>query len=115
MIFYVLSLFHQLNMQFGISLPINFSKTAQLYASLQRLNKVLQAEELMKRNEGLSKEKPSISLKDVGIMLGNKDVLDSISFNIANSGLTVITGPVGSGKSSLLKAILRDYSPLSKG
>lgn len=114
LIFYVLSLFHQLNMQFGISLPINFSKTAQLYASLIRLNKVLQAEEL-KKSDDESTEKPLILLKEVSFRLSNKDILEGISVNISNFGLTVVTGPVGSGKSSVLKVILQDYNPISKG
>lgn len=114
LIFYVLSLFHQLNMQFGLSLPINFSKTAQLYASLIRLNKVLQAEEL-KKSDDETTEKPLILLKEVSFRLSNKDILEGVSINISNSGLTVVTGPVGSGKSSLLKVILQDYNPVSKG
>lgn len=114
LIFYVLSLFHQLTMQFGFSLPMNFSRTAQLYASLLRLNNVLQAEELNKTDDKTT-EKPSVVMKEVSFRLANKDILEGISMNISNPGLTVVTGSVGSGKSSLLKVILHDYHPVSKG
>lgn len=114
LIFYVLNLFNQLNFQFGHSLPINFSKTAQLYASLFRLNKVLQAEELHKTDDE-STEKPLVLMKDASFGLGNKDILKGVSINITKPGLTVVTGPVGSGKTSLLKIILQDYNPVTDG
>lgn len=115
LIFYVNSLFSQLNMQFGVSLPSNFSRAAQLYVSLVRLNKVLQAEELKKTEDDELVEKPSVLMKDVSFTYDNKEILKGIAMNITNPGLTVVTGPVGSGKSALLKVLLQDYQPVTEG
>lgn len=101
-------------MQFGFALPGNFSRAAQLYASIIRLNMVLQAEELKKTDEETT-EKPSVLLKDASFSLSKKDILKGISLNVTKNGLTVVTGPVGSGKSSLLKVILQDFHPVSEG
>lgn len=114
LIYYVLNLFNTLNMQFGFSLPINFSRTAQLYASFQRLNKVLQCDEL-KKSTDTATEKSVVSIENMTFRLGNKTILNGISMNVNYPGLTVVTGPVGSGKSSLLKIILQDYQPISEG
>lgn len=113
-IYYILNLFNQLNAHIGLSLPINFSRTAQLYASLLRLNKVLQADELKETEDEIT-EKPSILMKDTSFRLENKHILKGISLKITNPGLTLVTGAVGSGKSSLLKIILHDYQPVSEG
>lgn len=59
--------------------------------------------------------KPTISLTNVHFNIGNKQILHDISMNISRPGLIVITGSVGSGKSSLLKVILRDYQPINRG
>lgn len=114
LIYYVSSLFSQLNMQFGVAVPNAFVRIAQIIVSIQRLNKVLQADEL-ERPEDESTEKPIVLMKDVGFKLGNKDILSGITMNIFNPGLTVVTGPVGAGKSSLLRVILKDYYPVSEG
>lgn len=115
MIFYVNQLFSQLNLQFGMSLPSNFSKSAQLYASLLRLNEVLRADELKNTIDEELVEKPTVLLKDVSFRFGEKEILKGITVNINNPGLTVVTGSVGSGKSSLLKVMLQDYQPISEG
>lgn len=108
LIFYILSLFNQLTMAFGRTLPLNFSRTAQFFASLMRLDKTLRADELEKTSSECV-DKPSIMLRGVTLRLNNKTVLDGITVSVSEPGLTVVTGPVGSGKSSLLKVILREY------
>lgn len=114
LIFYLLQLFKHLSNTFGSTLPANFTKTAQLYACIIRLNEVLQADEITKCDTEYY-EKPSIILENVCYHIGNKTILNGITMSITNPGLTIVTGPVGSGKSSLLKIILRDYQPLMKG
>lgn len=114
LIFYILQLFNHLANSFGSTLPANFTKTAQFWASAVRLNKLLQAEELRKY-EYVYEEKPSVVLRDISFQLGARDILSDISLQITSPGLTVVTGSVGSGKSTLLKVILRDYQPLKGG
>lgn len=114
MIFYLLQLFNQLSKSFGNLLPENFSRIAQFSASVTRLDKVLHDGELqMFDNEEV--EKPNITLKNVHFELGKKTILDSVTLSISKPGLTVVTGCVGSGKTSLLKIFARDYQPATKG
>lgn len=115
-IFYLLNLFNQINSQFGLSLPLYFSRSVQLSASLQRLNKVLHADELQKSGqEFLREDKPCIILNNVSLTLGKSNILEQIVMKITRPGIHLIIGPVGSGKSSLLKIILQEYHPVSEG
>lgn len=113
LIFYVLSIFHQLTVSFGIHIPLNISNVAQFRAAFIRLNKLLQAGEIQLVEENLS-GKPSVRLNDVTVHIRDKEILSSINLKITDPSLTLVTGAVGSGKSSLLKVILQDY-PTTKG
>lgn len=115
-VFYIFNLFNQINSQYGLSLPLYFSRISQLLASFQRLDEVLQANEMNKPQEKYNEnEKPCIILEDVSVSLMNNELLKGITVNISSPGLHVITGSVGSGKSSLLKVILREYHPVQEG
>jgi len=50
----------------------------------------------------------SFALKD-----GREAILKDIDFTIARSSLTMIVGPIASGKSTLLKALLSEAKLLS--
>lgn len=114
LIFYILQLFNHMSSSFGSVLPANFTKSAQFYASVVRLNKVLQAEELVKFDNEFA-EMPVVFVKNVLFEMENREILRNVSMSITYPGLNVVTGSVGSGKSSLLKIILRDYQPLKEG
>lgn len=113
-VYYIMTLVNQLTVEVGFALPGNLSRIASIYASIERLNNVLQSEELDISNFEHS-EKPAILLKDVSFKVREKEILEDICLNITKPGLTVVTGPVGSGKSSLLKVILKEYQPVSDG
>ncbi|CAH1982547.1 unnamed protein product [Acanthoscelides obtectus] len=113
MIFYVLSLFQQLTTALGIMLPISMGKLAMFRAAFIRLNKMLQAEELEKFDDEKCTGNAQIEAKAATVKIEGKEVLKDITFEM-NPGLTIISGLVGAGKSSLLKLILRDY-PMTNG
>lgn len=114
LVFYILSLFKDLRRTLGIVIPYGMGRAAELYSAVVRINKVIQAEELSpKLGTDEPTLKPLIELKEATVHIKEFEVLKNISFR-TESGLTLITGTVGSGKSSLLKAILQDY-PLTSG
>ncbi|KAJ8931650.1 hypothetical protein NQ314_015402 [Rhamnusium bicolor] len=113
LIFYILGLFHQLTWSLGILIPINLSKIAEFRAAFIRYNKLMQSEETTKIEENVN-GKSSLELTDLTVNIKDKEILKNVSLKINHTGLTLITGVVGSGKSSLLKAILREYL-ISKG
>nr|XP_023014084.1 probable multidrug resistance-associated protein lethal(2)03659 [Leptinotarsa decemlineata] len=114
LIFYILSIFKDLNHVLGIIIPWGLAKAAEVYASIIRINKVLLAEELhQKYGSDEPTDKPLVEVKDVTVHIKDVKILRNVSFG-TRTGLTIVTGAVGSGKSSLLKTILQDY-PLSTG
>ncbi|XP_066158997.1 probable multidrug resistance-associated protein lethal(2)03659 [Euwallacea fornicatus] len=111
LVFYVIGLFKELRHSVGIIIPLGLTQMAEFYASLSRVSKMLHIEEHYNPaiNTSLIKDKAKIDLRDVSVSVGKDNILKNISLNVNRPGLNVVTGLVGSGKSSLLKTILRDY------
>lgn len=114
MIFYMITLFKDLEYNLGTLIPWGIAQVADLYSSVVRINRVLAAEEL-KPIKGTYEEvsNPFVEMEKGTVHINSHEILNDINFR-AESGLTIITGNVGSGKSSFLKAILQDY-PLTNG
>ncbi|KAG5877621.1 hypothetical protein JTB14_029399 [Gonioctena quinquepunctata] len=114
LVFYILTVFRDLNHTLAIIIPWGIAKSAEVYSSVIRINKVLQAEELPpKHGSDDPTTKPLVELNGVTVNMKETKILRNVSFN-TQSGLTLVTGAVGSGKSTLLKTVLQDY-PLSSG
>lgn len=114
MIFYMITLFKDLEYNLGTLIPWGMAQVAHLYSSVVRINRVLVAEEL-KPVTGSYEEvaHPFVEIENGSVHINKHEILKEVSFR-TESGLTIITGNVGSGKSSFLKAILQDY-PLTSG
>ncbi|KAJ8978759.1 hypothetical protein NQ317_017482 [Molorchus minor] len=98
----------------GVVIPFGMGRAAELYSSIVRINKVIQAEELPpKKGTDEPTLKPLIELKEAMVHINEHVILRNVTFR-TDSGLTLVTGTVGSGKSSLLKTMLQDY-PLTSG
>lgn len=55
-----------------------------------------------------------LEIKDGAITVGGKQLFHGLSFCTADGGLTVVTGPHGCGKTSLIRAFL-GFQPLTSG
>ena len=53
----------------------------------------------------LDQPRPALSVSDITRRIAGRDVVDGVSFDVADGELVVIVGPSGCGKSSLLRAI----------
>jgi len=49
---------------------------------------------------------PTVSLDDVGLVLGGTEILDGISFSVASGEIHCLIGPNGGGKTSLIRCVL---------
>ncbi|CAG9826345.1 unnamed protein product [Diabrotica balteata] len=81
----------------------------EFLSTTTRLNLVLRAKELPIPKLKEKTSRPTIHIKDATVSLGKENILNNISLKVI-PGLTLVTGQVGSGKSSLLKLMLQSYS-----
>lgn len=112
-IFYILNLFQSLSAGLSWNLPANFSSAAHIRASFERLNRALRAEEIEKYVNSCEGE-AYVKVRHATVNIGKKEILRDVSVELLKPALTVITGNVGSGKSSVLKLILGDL-PINTG
>ncbi|CAH1108768.1 unnamed protein product [Psylliodes chrysocephalus] len=113
-IIFAVATFKDLEHWLSEALPYTMGQLGEFFSAYQRIIKTLEAEELdPERQLDQPTNEPLIELKNASVRIKDQNILSNISFKIT-SGLTLITGTVGSGKTSLFKAILQDY-PLSAG
>ena len=106
--FVSLSLFNTLQAPFFL-LPYSIQTIVQAFVSIKRINKFLNAKELDPENTSNNSLNTSIVAKNAYFTWGDKSdppVLKNLNFIIKKGSLTAVVGRVGSGKSSLLSALL---------
>lgn len=113
LVYFVLSCYGQLKSYITVSIPMGIVQTADLYASIKRIQKFLNSNELVDNQQIRNAPEPKVLLRNVSVRLKDAEVLKDVSL-FANKGLSIISGNVGSGKSAILKVIMKDY-PISKG
>ncbi|CAG9826304.1 unnamed protein product [Diabrotica balteata] len=114
LIFYILSNFKDLKQTLGNVIPNRMGKAGEFISSFKRISKVMNSEEInIKPQKSEPTGSPYVEMDKVSVSIRDKEILKSVSFKV-NSGLTLVTGKVGSGKSSLLKVLVQDY-PITSG
>lgn len=91
-----------------ISIPFGIAQGSEAYAALIRLKRFLETEELVPKQQNNIVQNPRVLLKNVAVKINDVDVLRDVSLS-AEKGLRLLTGQLGSGKSSILKTILGEY------
>lgn len=120
MVFTVISFFNTLRLSLS-KIPKSFQDVLDGAACLERIQTFLLEPELhpdllTAAKDPVETVQPSchkgIVLRNCSLSYGNgaKIILDSINLNIPQRSLLMVTGPVASGKSNLLKAILGDLT-----
>lgn len=111
LIYFIQSCFQILTHTMSVLFPLGIAQTAELAASNKRIGKVLKALEVEKTEKSDNPTiKPQIIFNKVSVEFKDTEILHDLDLKI-DMGLTLVTGAVGSGKSFLLKTILRDYEP----
>ncbi|KAG5895018.1 Multidrug resistance-associated protein 4, partial [Gonioctena quinquepunctata] len=112
-VFYLMRNFAILRHSLGMSFSMGFSRIAELIASITRIDRILQLDELEDDVVDKPDDDPQIDLRNVSVTMKDTNILKNITGKM-ETGFNVITGPLGCGKSSLMKVILRDY-PIDEG
>ncbi|MBV5321936.1 MAG: ABC-F family ATP-binding cassette domain-containing protein [Sulfuricurvum sp.] len=63
------------------------------------------------RGEGVNRQKMLFEVENLGLTLGNKELIRNFSTRILQKDVIAVVGPNGSGKSTLLKALLGRLKP----
>ncbi|XP_050310275.1 probable multidrug resistance-associated protein lethal(2)03659 [Anthonomus grandis grandis] len=111
-VFYVMKCFGDIRGSVTMLIPLGLGRGAELYASYQRINKILKCEELDEKHND-DYDKPKVVLKNATVRIKEQTILSDISMKLKR-GLTIVSGPLGCGKSSLLKLFLKDF-PVTEG
>ena len=83
-------------------------------AKIRKMSVELQREaKHFNRDKSVNKQKMLFEVEDLGLTLGNKELLKNFTTRILQKDVIAIVGPNGSGKSTLLKALLGRIEPTS--
>ncbi|CAG9825249.1 unnamed protein product [Phaedon cochleariae] len=110
LIYYLMTLFLRIRHALTVAIPKGVVVTGELVAAIDRIESLLNANEIQEQRENrkIYQEEPRILLTDLTIATDREVILENTTLCIG-SGLTVITGPVGCGKTSLLKVLLGEH------
>ncbi|KAL1513291.1 hypothetical protein ABEB36_002715 [Hypothenemus hampei] len=114
-VYFIQQCFFVLRSCITVSIPLGISSLAELSAALRRFKNFLSAPELkpLTYNVNTLMTSPRIFLNKISVKINDQKILKSVSLN-HEKGLLIVSGNIGSGKSSLLKTILNEY-PYSSG
>jgi len=81
-------------------------------AKIRKMSVELQREaKHFNRDKSINKQKMLFEVENLGLTLGNKELLKNFTTRILQKDVIAIVGPNGSGKSTLLKALLGRIQP----
>ncbi|CAG9761169.1 unnamed protein product [Ceutorhynchus assimilis] len=111
--FVSLALLNLLRMPMSM-LPNVINQVVQTWVSVNRINSFLNAEDLEPYVSHDPKEGAPISVENGTFSWGEDEaILKNINFEVAMNSLTAVVGTVGSGKSSLISAILGEMDKMN--
>ncbi|KAG8222673.1 hypothetical protein J437_LFUL002555 [Ladona fulva] len=113
--FVSLSLFNILRFPLSM-LPMMISNLVQASVSIKRMNKFMNSEELDPSSVGHDKSESDPIVVENGNFTWNPEdnlILKNIDFRVKKGGLVAVVGSVGSGKSSLISALLGEMEKIS--
>jgi ATP-binding cassette subfamily C (CFTR/MRP) protein 4 len=89
-------------------------ETIKFIAVLKRIQRFLRTvnSEMKNNRENKNNLPAEIKLSNMDVCVGNHKILEKINLEI-NNGLTVLTGPMASGKSLLFHVIMQENQPVS--
>eukprot|EP00038_Savillea_parva_P027846 m.61790 g.61790 ORF g.61790 m.61790 type:complete len:1379 (+) comp8046_c0_seq2:397-4533(+) len=123
-VFTTMALFNSVRFIIGMCVPFSLQSIAEMRVVFSRINRMLSMKESGSSSNAHQDEKSglhrpegqsAISLSDVTLRWSAEaePVLKNASFEVVRGELVMVVGPVGSGKTALLMAILNELLPES--
>ncbi|KAK2715107.1 hypothetical protein QYM36_009933, partial [Artemia franciscana] len=119
-VFLTISLYNNVRLGMTLFFPFGVSLFAEMNVSIKRIQKFLQLEERDESEVPVSPQRnsqPSLALEHVTAKWSSnteENTLNDITISVKGNELLAIIGPVGSGKGSLLQAVLGEL-PINDG
>ena len=110
-LYYVDNCFQILSWALGGQFPECIMYIAEVVASSKRIMDFLNLPEAETPSQDICSTEAKVTCKNVDVAF-DKTILENINLTI-NTGITFVTGPIASGKSTLLKLILQEHQPSS--
>lgn len=111
-IFVVLSCYATLRHYMTIGIPVGITQIVEAVAVADRITELLTEPSLNTTRRDIA-ENPIIKMDGVVAALNpNQNIFEKLTLTVT-SGLVALTGPLGAGKSSLIKTILQDLQIVS--
>jgi ATP-binding cassette subfamily C (CFTR/MRP) protein 4 len=113
-IFFLMNTLDALWPSLKMLIPRGMHEVVKLIAVLKRIERFLRSadSEMQTKRENKNNLPSQIKLSKMDVCVGNHKILENINLEI-NNGLTVLTGPMVSGKSLLFRVIMQEYQPVS--
>jgi ATP-binding cassette subfamily C (CFTR/MRP) protein 4 len=111
LVYFVFVIFMNVSLTVSVMFPMALSQAAQLVPTVKRIGAILKKIEIQTEEPPIGRSGVKVSLDDVTVSIGEKPVLQKCNLDLGK-GLTILTGPVGSGKTILLKTVLQEYEPV---
>uniref|UniRef100_A0A3Q1M0I1 ATP binding cassette subfamily C member 4 n=1 Tax=Bos taurus TaxID=9913 RepID=A0A3Q1M0I1_BOVIN len=114
-VFVVVMLYEALRFTSTLYFPMAIEKVSEAIISIQRIKNFLLLDEISQLNPQLPSDgKTIVHMKDFTAFWDKESetpTLQGLSFTVKPGELLVVVGPVGAGKSSLLRALLGELPP----
>lgn len=110
--FVSLALLNLLRMPMSM-LPNVINQLVQTWVSVKRIDSFLNADELEPYVTHYESKSEPITVENGTFSWGEEPILKNLNIKVVNNSLTAVVGAVGSGKSSLISAILGEMDIVS--
>lgn len=111
-IYFASTCYQRLRRAIAFIIPICCGSIAEFIACLKRVEIILTAEEIEPDEQSKSIILPKVDFVSADIGFAKIPILKDINMKL-RPGLNVLIGPVGCGKSTMIKAMLKEYELLS--
>lgn len=109
LIYLILSSFQRLRHAVTVVIPMGIVQVAEMQIAAERIENLLNTEELNFFSNNQMEENPKIIMKNINVTINEIIILKNVSLSLTEPSLVALKGPVGSGKTTLLKTILKEH------